>query len=667
MFFKRFILLITLTYSGKAHQLDTGIIFNNHQEPVQFAIIVNERANTWSTSDGSGIFWIPEETIIGDTLSVERIGFQRKTVDYIGRFQEVFLIQDPIHFPEITVQKKSIFENRNLNKGMTRSEFLNGLPGSVLRSYGGSAGIAQAAIDGGRAADLKVLFNGIDLTSPQNAVTDLSQIPFQYLGYGTLIQNNQLQFGSGSGDGAIQLNPWSLPTGAQTHIGLDGSSSIFAHYGLENRTSTVKVTAGRNNDPGTYPVQYKSNYYERDNQVFEQQFSGIQIESRTGNWLVDASAWYSLNERGINGLIWSPNNEAFRNDTLSLFTVSIVRLFPKGFFRSSISQRESGENYVDPLLAIDSDHFVNSSTYNFSGLYMPNSITKLRLHSGVGKEQVLSTDAGDHARNFLYFAPSVSFAYSTDLTFFTALRLDHYTDFGSAFTYFSKVSQNIFSFLSISGDIGTSFRAPTFNDLYWSPGGNPNLHPEQSTNSRISINLDFAKSSYDLFYKKSASNNLIVWIPIGDSWQPENVERNIRDIFGLKWNLDMSYPISIQGSILKVHSKNLATNRQLRYAPNWIGTIQCRIQKGAWISNLSFHLTGEQIVMYDYPSNLILEPTIMSYFSLEAPPIYNNRIRLKLHISNLLNREIMTIYGYPEAAINARMKISYQINKKGKR
>ena len=38
---------------------------------------------------------------------------------------------------------------------------MNSLSGSILRSYGGSAGIAQAAADGGRTMDVKVLFGGI--------------------------------------------------------------------------------------------------------------------------------------------------------------------------------------------------------------------------------------------------------------------------------------------------------------------------------------------------------------------------------------------------------------------------------------------------------------------------------------------------------------------------
>ena len=36
---------------------------------------------------------------------------------------------------------------------------------------------------------------------------------------------------------------------------------------------------------------------------------------------------------------------------------------------------------------------------------------------------------------------------------------------------------------------GTGFRYPTFNDLYWQPGGNPDLEPEKSWYQTIKYKL----------------------------------------------------------------------------------------------------------------------------------------------------------------------------------
>ena len=83
--------------------------------------------------------------------------------------------------------------------------------------------------------------------------------------------------------------------------------------------------------------------------------------------------------------------------------------------------------------------------------------------------------------------------------------------------------------------------------------------------------------------------------------------------------------------------------------------------KWDWTTSLSFHFTGTQIDTYGYPDDVTLDPTIMSYLSIEVPPIFHNQIRFNLSVSNFLNRETMTIYGYPEPSRIIRINISYQL------
>jgi iron complex outermembrane receptor protein len=71
-----------------------------------------------------------------------------------------------------------------------------------------------------------------------------------------------------------------------------------------------------------------------------------------------------------------------------------------------------------------------------------------------------------------------------------------------------------------------NFRFPTLNDLYWIPGGNPNLKEEKSINGELQ-----AKYSYGKWLDVSLSNfyiyaqDWIQWIPQGPVWQAENFRR----------------------------------------------------------------------------------------------------------------------------------------------
>jgi iron complex outermembrane receptor protein len=84
--------------------------------------------------------------------------------------------------------------------------------------------------------------------------------------------------------------------------------------------------------------------------------------------------------------------------------------------------------------------------------------------------------------------------------------------------------------LSKRSDLGLqssrNFRYPTFNDLYWQPGGNPNLKPEYSINNEITWHqgIDSLQNSFfeaTIFYKDI--RNYIQWVPAYQGiWTPEN-------------------------------------------------------------------------------------------------------------------------------------------------
>jgi hypothetical protein len=143
---------------------ESGIIVSINNDPVPYVSIVNERTGHWSISDSEGHFWIPMGSIDGDSLHFERIGMKDQYFVYNGRFLSIKLSKDPIYFPKITVRNNTDQFVIPSEIASTRNEFLNLLPGSVLRSYGGNAGIALVSVDGGRTEDVKVFL--IILISP---------------------------------------------------------------------------------------------------------------------------------------------------------------------------------------------------------------------------------------------------------------------------------------------------------------------------------------------------------------------------------------------------------------------------------------------------------------------------------------------------------------------
>lgn len=78
---------------------------------------------------------------------------------------------------------------------------------------------------------------------------------------------------------------------------------------------------------------------------------------------------------------------------------------------------------------------------------------------------------------------------------------------------------------------GTSFRAPTFNDLYYPGFGNPDLEPEEAATFEIGIGGRYERWFWDAVAYQTDVDNLIVTTNIGGVYAPFNVdEARIRGI-----------------------------------------------------------------------------------------------------------------------------------------
>ena len=84
--------------------------------------------------------------------------------------------------------------------------------------------------------------------------------------------------------------------------------------------------------------------------------------------------------------------------------------------------------------------------------------------------------------------------------------------------------------LVLKGNIARNYHQPSLNDLYWQPGGNPALLPEQgfSVEAGLEYQLLFRQQHFktELTLYKSDIDNWILWIPSYKGyWEPRNIKR----------------------------------------------------------------------------------------------------------------------------------------------
>jgi vitamin B12 transporter len=103
--------------------------------------------------------------------------------------------------------------------------------------------------------------------------------------------------------------------------------------------------------------------------------------------------------------------------------------------------------------------------------------------------------------------------------FKASLRRDDNSQFGKHNTGNIGYGYRLNEFWRVSGNYGTAYRAPTFNDLYWpfqdfgpfgTYQGNPNLKPETSRNKEISVVYDQGHHRVSATAYRNEVNNLLV-------------------------------------------------------------------------------------------------------------------------------------------------------------
>jgi len=688
----------------------SGYIFDKAtNQPIPDANVLILNTQLGAASRDGGFYFIENIPPGKYDIAVQVIGYEtqvKKQVLVAGNMVVNFSLNpaaiefDPIivtatlsdhRLSQVAAASEVLTKTRLLARtGSTVGELLVSAGGTYANSYDGIAGTRIASIRGSNADQVVVLLDGLRLNTAQGGGVDLNLIPAQVIEKIEIVRGgHSALLGSDAIGGAIQL--FSKDPTALKHPSLNLNTTLGS-FGTRTLALGASQRIGRlgyllnyhriqsNGDftyknPGNATLQTRQNNdYQGDNLFLKTNYA-----FNPGNRI--AVLFHSLtakkgNAGSVNLNPWTgqpmltPNARAEVSRQLFAFKsenqlTDHLRLEGQTFYQTY------NYHYTDPdgWAPTDDKHENSAIGLNLQAHLNLSDHFNLVAGTEVRQDRLHSTKFKVDDRNIqsLYFQSEIRFPVSlwgmtTRWATIPALRWDNYSDVNSQLSpkIGWLISAGNETSLSLRANIGTSYRVPTFDDLYWPDEGwgrgNPDLKPETSTGFDFGVVLKRETCSLiqaEVNYFHNQIDELISWgADQAGIWMPLNIGR--AKISGVEAGLKLQLPqdlafVEIFHTWMQAidETPDSPTNgKRLIYRPDNKLNILLGSNWRRFSVDLNYRWVGKRQTLPDnsdsLPAYSILNGKIR--YSL---PIAGVALNAGMEVLNLLDESIFVYDGYP--------------------
>ena len=420
-------------------------------------------------------------------------------------------------------------------------EVLATIAGFDLSSTGGRGQTASVFLRGNNAGHTLFLLNGVKLSSATLGLTDFQKVSVANIERIEIVKGPRAAlWGSEAIGGVVNIITKSGENG--TEIG-----AKIASFNTQQLTLSTRVEHGEGQTNILLDHERSDGYHVLEFAAPDD--DGFRYNSLSVNGQQTLSSSLSLN--------WLLNFDRGQNDYDSAFG---------GADQSKHNNQQlalSADYAIGAhVVSVDLSRMVEDTTTYDTVTTLASRLTTQRegvtvtdsieldgnLELFVGAEIGKETVSGD--QNFAQTERDTSalFVQSTYVVgqaqFEGAARYDDIDGVDSELTYNLGVGYAVDKNVNVTVNLGTGFKVPTFNDLYWPTDlysmGNPNLESERSKNLEIAayVQQDNANLKVSLF--RNEIENLIEWTPNANFvYQPNNVDSATIKGFEVEFGLNL--------------------------------------------------------------------------------------------------------------------------------
>jgi vitamin B12 transporter len=497
---------------------------------------------------------------------------QEKTIDTVYVFDNQMKKVKLFH-------KVNTITPQDVEKNSTNLSELLRYQTPVYIKENGRGAVSSPSFRGTSAQQTAFVWNGININSNFLGQGDINNIPlFGYDQIEVKPGGGSVIYGSGAIGGSIHLNnDLSFNKGFKgslfTEIASFETYNNFAKASYSNDKFSFNFSGNYSISQNDYEVKEKD-YINRNGRYYNTSFNAGAAykiaDHQTISWqsqFFDASQHYPIFVENGNKtkygaqttrslISWDINTNKLSNSLKAAYTEENFQYF--GDIDTPKTSGGTGKNYI----------FKNDFNYFIIPKLNVNVITEFQVNKGEGYSsgiESISRNVGSLAGLLRYFP-------TKDLRFEAGIKKDFVENISSPVLYSFSGKWTPLQWYNAGLNFSKNFRFPSFNDLYWNPGGNLDLKPETSVQADMDHEFKFGDFKLNISPYYMRISDMIRWLPTPYGyWGAHNT--NKVESYGLEsqltYNKEFNKKNSLRLNVGYSFSKSidLETKNQLMYVP----------------------------------------------------------------------------------------------------
>lgn len=556
------------------------------------------------------------------------------------------------------------------NSSASIAEILAAETHLFIKSYG-SGSLATTSFRGGSASHTVLLWNGFALNNAMNGQNDLSLLSSQlFSGLDIVYGGTSASWGSGAIGGTIHLkNEPVFNNGFKSSLALNAANfssfSQSASASVSNQKSSFSVgiinASSKNNFPFYTDDSENSNKKLEHAEFKNQGITGSGNFILKNNQSLNFHIWAQNTDRNIPPVMLQDNSSAYQQDQSFRTSGEWKKMKKKSVFAFRNAFFYEKLNYTDSVSEIQSENntqtCISEGEYNYrfnDNNRLAVAINNSFYHANTdGYETKKSQNRTAIFANYFYTSANKKYLLSANLR--QEIVNKEIIPFTFSLSSLYKWKEGL-HFLASASKV---YRLPSLNDLYWNPGGNLNLLPENGFSFEGGITAsckykELLKISFDASTYSRKISNWIIWMPGISFWTPSNLmevwsrgtETKTNFEFILKNKTTIQFWL-LTNYVISTNEKSTSENdasvdKQLIYVPMYIGHGGISVSFKEWSFIYRHHYTGYRYTSTD--NYQYLNPYFLADFRLS----FHKKIKkcnfiFFIQVNNLFNENYQII------------------------